>query len=480
MAQENKFIIVREDLVQDPVTMITDGLLIGRLQECELLLNHPAVSRAQAGIKLIKGSYFLFSLRPSNPVKLNGKAVEENEALAPGDVLEVGPFLLEIDLTAEALVIKVSLLIGTVVDTSNLSSPNLGTAKLEPILAPGEKKPHAKTRAAPIQGDKALDIFWDKRIREAGKLVRPSPLFPKANRRAGKAAFNWTPTGDLKSRWPVSFFIWGAIGVGLLSVAAAYWYASAFAPGPVARAHAQAQLSVFPPIAIKANGNSCTSCHSVSGSMENNCAQCHNAKAFVPTVIEPHAAAGIGCISCHAEHRGTEFRAAEAALATCSECHNDANRTLYNGHKVGTPHGGVFGYPTVNGKWTWKGLNPSDWALRQIAVARLPVDTDEKWSSKQFHALHVGRVLANGLPGNPDKQLSCSSCHKSFNPIDRESPRTTCGNCHNGRLELGTSRILIAKDKPNCTSCHVQHVKDKHHWNASLMAPAPTDAAIEK
>ena len=174
MPQENKYVIMREDLVQDPVTIITDGLLIGRLQECELLLNHPAVSRAQAGIKLIDGSYFLFSLRQSNPAKLNGKAVEQNEALAPGDVLEVGPFMLEIDLSEAALVIKVSLEIGTVVETTSSSSPNLGTAKLELIAVPGEKKAHAKTRLAPLPGDKALDIFWDKRIREAGKMVRPS------------------------------------------------------------------------------------------------------------------------------------------------------------------------------------------------------------------------------------------------------------------------------------------------------------------
>src|SRR6185503_19539170 len=100
--------------------------------------------------------YFLFGLRPSNPVHLHRKPGEENEALAPGDDLELGPFALEVDLTDEALVLIVSLQIGTVVDTSNLSSPDLGTAKLEPVLAPGEKKPHAKTRAAPIQGDKAL------------------------------------------------------------------------------------------------------------------------------------------------------------------------------------------------------------------------------------------------------------------------------------------------------------------------------------
>ena len=470
MPQTNKYIIIREDLVQDPVTIITDGLLIGRLQECELLLNHPSVSRAQAGIKLVQDSYFLFGLRPSNPVKLNGKPVEENEALAPGDVLELGPFALEVDLTEEALVLRVSLQIGTVIDTSNLSSPDLGTAKLEPVLAPGEKKAHAKTRAAPIQGDKALDIFWDKRIREAGKLVRLSPLFPRGQRRAGKAAFNWTPTTDLRPHWPVSFLIWGVVGVGLLSVAAAYWYASAYAPGPVSRAHAQSHLTVFPPIAIKANGNSCMSCHSFSGTMEQNCAQCHNTEVFAATIIQPHAAAGISCISCHAEHRGTEFHASQAALATCSECHNNANQTVYNGRKVSTPHGGTFGYPVVNGKWTWKGLNESDWASKQIAVARLPEDTDDKWSSKQFHALHVQRVRANGLPGNQSGELSCSSCHKTFNPIDRETPRTTCGTCHNGRLDSAANRVLIAADKPNCTSCHVQHVKDKRHWNPSLMA----------
>ncbi|MDQ5845040.1 MAG: FHA domain-containing protein, partial [Acidobacteriota bacterium] len=111
---EKKYIIIREDLVQDPVTIISDGLLIGRLTECELLLNHPSVSRAQAGIKEINGAFYLFGLRPSNPVNINGRAAEANEALASGDVLEIGPFQLEIDRADEALVIRVSLQIGIV------------------------------------------------------------------------------------------------------------------------------------------------------------------------------------------------------------------------------------------------------------------------------------------------------------------------------------------------------------------------------
>src|SRR5580765_2839572 len=115
---ENRFIIIREDLVQDPVTLISDGLLIGRLVECELLLNHPAVSRAQAGIKEIDDNYYLFSLRPANPPQLNGKPVEQNEALAPGDIIAIGPFLLEVDRSEEALILKVALQIGIEVDDS--------------------------------------------------------------------------------------------------------------------------------------------------------------------------------------------------------------------------------------------------------------------------------------------------------------------------------------------------------------------------
>jgi hypothetical protein len=333
------------------------------------------------------------------------------------------------------------------------------------------KKAAAKPRAAPLPGDKALDIFWDKRIREAGKMVRPSPLFPKSQRRAGKAQFNWTPTTDLASYWPISFLLWGVIVVGLLSIASAYWYGSAYAPAPVSHAHAKSQLDLFPPIAVRANANSCSSCHSFSRNMEASCASCHNAEAFVATVIEPHVAAGIGCVSCHAEHHGKDFTPAEAALVVCTNCHNDANNVSYNGRRVSTPHGGIFGYPVAEGKWRWKGLDDTEWALKEIAITRLSVDTEDKWRSKQFHALHVQRVrVLPGIPGDQQGELSCSSCHKTFNPIDRTTPRTTCGSCHNGSIDPGTKRVLISQDKPNCVSCHVQHVRDKRQWGASLLA----------
>ena len=458
MPVNNQYIVIRQDLDVDPITIISDGLLIGRLGECELLLNHPSVSRVQAGIKQFDHAYYVFSLRPKNPVILNGRPVEDNEALAAGDVLEVGPFRLEIESTEQGLVIRVEMTIGTRPSDIDLSDPGFSTDNLVDPTAGKAKKP----RPAPIAGTKALDIFWDKRIREAGKMVRPSPLSPKSGRRSGKAQFNWTPTTDLVSRWPAAFFTWAVIIVGASSVAAAYWYTNAFSPGPLSRAHATSQLATSPPIAVAANNGSCTSCHALKGGMDQRCASCHQTEAFKATVIKPHIASGIGCVNCHAEHKGAEFDATDAAFATCTSCHNDNNHELYNGRRVGTPHGGTFGYPVVNGEWSAKSINDEEWELRKLAVVRLPTDSDQKWRSNQFHALHDQRVkVVGGIKGNAEGRLSCNSCHLSFDPIDRVTPRTTCAACHN-----------TADAKPNCTSCHVQHIHDTRRWSTDKIAEA--------
>ena len=449
----NQFIIIRDDLPIDPVTIFSEGLLIGRLGKCELLLNHPSVSRVQAGIKQFGDDYYIFALRPRNPVILNGKPVEENEALAAGDIIEVGPFHLQIESTDEALVVRVELRIGMKPSEIDVSDPGLTTGNLD---APTEGK--AKKRAAPIASNKALDVFWDKRIRDAGKMARPSSLYPKGGRRSGKAQFNWMPTSDLMSRWPVAFFTWAVVVVGLISVAAAYWYTSAFAPAPISKAHAATQFNIVPAIATTPNAGLCTNCHSLTGNMEQRCASCHRTDAFVATEIKPHEAAGIGCVDCHAEHQGAEFSATQGALASCTACHNDSNQKLFNGRKVRTPHGGTFGYPVVNGEWSAKSINDEEWDLRKLAVVRLPTDSDQKWRNNQFHALHDQRVrLAPGMKGNAEGRLSCSSCHNSLNPIDRETPRTTCAACH------------VKDGKPNCTSCHVQHILDKRRWSASML-----------
>jgi hypothetical protein len=190
-------------------------------------------------------------------------------------------------------------------------------------------------------------------------------------------------------------------------------------------------------------------------------------------VIQPHINAGIGCVTCHAEHRGAQFSAMEGALLSCAECHADGNKNTYYGKTVHTPHGGAFGYPVVDGHWKWTGLDPEALSQKKAALKldRLPTEDDDQWRSKQFHAVHMYRVrVVAGLKGNKEGELSCSSCHNTRDPIDLVTPRTTCGKCHNGQTDPRVGRQVIAADKPNCTSCHIQHVMDKRHWNPALLS----------
>jgi hypothetical protein len=484
---QGTFIIIRDDLQVDPVTIIAEGLLAGRLPTCELLLNHPSVSRLHAGITATEGEYYIRNLRPANQIILNGKPLEQYEALTAGDVLGIGPFSLNIDFKDETLVISVSLQIGATPGEA-VARRNTGglwvlptTANLElPSTSPeGQPPAGAHKRPAPRKpkpaaaSSKALDVFWDKRITAATKTVKPSPLFPMTGRAAGKAQSVWAPTSDLKRRWPVSLLVWGVIVVAFLSVAGALFYAKAFAPAPISDAHTRTKMVLSPPIADHANAGACTSCHALRTSMETKCSSCHVTDAFAATVIQPHLSAGIGCGQCHAEHRGAQFSAIDGALLSCAECHNDSNKHFYNGKKVSTPHGGTFGYPVVDGHWKWTGLDEQEITARKetLKLERSKTDSEDQWRSKQFHTVHLYRVKAiAGLPANKDGELSCSSCHATRDPIDLATPRTTCAKCHNGQPDPRAGRQVIAADKPNCTSCHVQHVKDNRHWNPGLLS----------
>ena len=490
---EATFIIVREDLQVDRITIVAEGVLIGRLPICELLLNHPSVSRLHAGITFADGNYYIRNLRPGNPIMVNGAKLEEYEALADGDVVGIGPFALNIDFAQGVLVVKVSLQIAAspadamarreasgvwdLPTTAQLEMPNESMFADTQGAAHQRKMPARKSKPAE-ESSKALDVFWDKRITAATKTVKPSPLFPLSGRPSGKAQSIWAPTTDLKRRWPASLMLWGIIPIALLSIAGALFYASAFAPAPISDAHNCASLNLSPPIANHANAGSCTSCHALRTRMEVKCSSCHTTESFIPTVIQPHINAGVGCVDCHAEHRGASFNPTDGALLSCFECHRDQNRNTYNGKSVSTPHGGTFGYPVVNGHWKWTGLDPDEMALRKttLKLERLPSDTEDQWRSKQFHAVHLYRVRAvAGLPGNKDGELSCSSCHAARDPIDLTTPRTTCARCHNGQPDARAGRQVIASDKPNCTSCHVQHIKDKRHWNPGLLSTDYTD-----
>jgi hypothetical protein len=496
--QTSKFVIKREDRGIDPVTLVTEGLTIGNLPDCELQLNHPDVGEIHAGINQSAGEFYITHISKSNSTTLNGKLVEGRAHLADGDVVQIGPFLLTLHLEGRALRINVKYQPAVRVGDGAVEGEQAAAAIAdEAAPAPGAAARAASASAADQAaqgtggedegGTDAFEVFWNKRLREAGKIAKPSPLRPHAPARLGKMRHNWKPTRDLVRPWPMSLFTWAVVVVGLLSVAAAVAYTNAYSPAPLSDPHARSQLTSQTQIAQRPNANSCTTCHSLTGSMEQNCASCHTTQAFSSAPLDAHAAAGIGCSTCHGEHKGRDFRPAVASLSadfqrgverdqTCTGCHNDANKTLYNGKQVFTPHRGTVGYPVVGGRWEWEGLSESAWREKPEGVRELlaafPAASDNERRNAQFHALHLHRVRAvGGLPANEAGELTCSSCHNGWGAnIDRETPKQTCAACHNGSTDARTGRALISADAPNCTSCHAQHPKQTRHWNSSLLA----------
>ncbi len=480
-AHESTFIIAREDRAVDPKTIISEGLRIGRLPDSDVWLNHPTVSRLHAGINKIEGYFYLINLSASSATTLNGRAIpfNEAEALTNGDEIQIGPFFLRIEQTVEALKVRVVLQFAVNVGerlgrhTGELHKKQLAVRQQSGDLIP-----------RPSEVVNALKLFWDKRTRE--KAGRPSPLHPRTPPRLGKIQFNWMPTRDLVRPWPFAIFIWALIVVGSFSVVAAFTYKIAFSPDPISDPHTRTTFALTPAIAKQPDGGACTSCHAIGVSMANKekmnarCAGCHQTESFAPTIIQAHREAGITCTTCHTEHRGEDFRSVNAALKSCAKCHNDDNKSLYNGKSVHTAHGGTYGYPVINGVWVWKGLDSEELEAKPEVVAllkknRITSSQTQQWRNAQFHAVHLQRVrVVTGINGIQDidtanQVMSCSSCHKTGymgRNVDRNYPRTTCERCHN-RQTFEKASVAAGRETPSCTSCHVQHIKDTH-WASSL------------
>lgn len=466
--QSGKFIITRSDGAT-PVTLDKDALVIGRLKSCDVYLNHPTVSRIHAGINCVSGQYFLINLSVSNSLTLNGRVLqaEEVDTLADGDIIQLGPFAMVIKREKDSLALFV-----THQFTGDVTN---STRKLPPLSA---IIPQANEEVSDV-----LKVFWEKRTRdkeEWGTLLRPvgKPL-------PGKARINWRPTRDLIPSWRGGLFTWSLLIIALIAIPAIYIYPQFFSPAELSNPHTRSALNGTEAgfIANRPNANACSTCHTLKGSIDNACIQCHKADAFHASNTQAHQAAGINCTSCHSEHKGGDFEPRVAAIDACTNCHNDNNHKLYNGKGVSTPHKDSYGYPREGSEWKWNGLKAETAAMSpEVTKFQQTGDTEQVRRNKEFHAVHLYRVApAPGMKTDSSGAMSCSSCHQSFAPIDRETPRQTCAACHNGYVDPQTKRTLISRERPNCVSCHIQHYYDKNRWrdNLTVSTQASRAAAID-
>ena len=427
-----------------------ERILLGRLETCDIVLDDPTVSRVHAGITFFDERYVLANLSKSNVLTLNGRllASEESDILTDGDTIQIGPF---------------AILVGGVDDAISLNVQYAVTTPVVPRDVEDSGPPNAASQPSL---DNVIKVFWEKRTRE--KEDWGSRLRPTEKPRPGKAMFNWRPTGDLRRPWRVGLFVWAFLLVGAIGVIGFFNYPGAFAPQPLTTAHASTLDSTG--IAAASNGNSCTTCHTPNEPVENSCIRCHQGSEFHSSNTRAHEEAGITCTICHREHQGADADLSARAIRSCAECHNDSNKATYNGRAVRTPHGGSYGYPADGGLWKWKGVySEVAAAIPEIGSSATGDPNEQAKLSRQFHTIHVARLKAPpGVTGDARGLVTCSSCHRSFDPVDRVTPRETCAACHTSTETSASRDPRFIAGSVNCISCHVQHPFSAGRWSEFL------------
>jgi thioredoxin reductase (NADPH) len=492
MELKGRFVISRKDQVSqvDDIVIESEGLTIGRLIGNDLVLNNRAVSRTHAGIKRVHDEYWLFNLSESNGTILNGQLVARC-ALADGDVVQIGSYLLRINYAGGGIqdpsaggapstpILRITVEMELQVQPlqgrqTQPQAGGLGDSTIMvsiPRLFDKEGKPLGAARRPGMTGlltgllpsldDQALNAFWDKRKREAGKLGEKSRLHPRFGKKLGKAQFNWRPTLDLKNFHKSAYFAWGIIIIAGFSLGALFIPQAAYSPGGLSSSHTSDQ----PPargLALDYNGASCTMCHSPAGSINQNCTGCHTTNTFQPKIYDKHQTERMGCVDCHAEHRGSNIHAALITYGICSSCHNGTYTIRYGDRAGGilpVPHGGGVGYPVVDGKWIWKGLAAAEWKARGLQENLAGYSIKD-----QFHLVHqVGRMQS---------RMKCTDCHTAGVPAPLatdNAPRAECAKCHGLSLTGGNTVRLQA----NCSTCHQQHGQSMD--TAALVAASSAD-----
>lgn len=428
-----------------------DGIFIGRLETCELVLDDKAVSRIHAGINFRESKYFLVNLSSANILTLNGRPLgpQKSDVLAGGDVIQIGPFTISITRNEDAIALSVQQVAGR-------------TASVVP--SPTEKRSEAGASGS------VLKAFWEKRRRE--KEDWGTRLRPTEKPRPGKAMYNWRPTRDLRRPWRAGLFIWTFLIIGAIGAYAFFKFPDVYAPEALSGAHADHFEGTT--IALASNGNSCTTCHTPNEPVESACIKCHQAEGFHASNTKAHEEAGVTCTVCHEEHKGSEFQMRPAAVESCAACHNDNNTSTYNGKTVRTAHAGSYGYPISDGKWTWQGVyREVSHTIPEINRSATGDKDEPARLNRQFHTIHVGRLkVSGGLKGDSRGLVSCSTCHNTFNPIDRTTPRETCAKCHTNQGNAESRDERFAASGVNCISCHVQHPYSDRRWNEFLTQDA--------
>ncbi|HKH97750.1 MAG TPA: cytochrome c3 family protein [Bryobacteraceae bacterium] len=210
--------------------------------------------------------------------------------------------------------------------------------------------------------------------------------------------------------------------------------------------------------AAGAAGIDCLSCHAEKASAKKSvhgalaCADCHAAIRAFP---HPDKVAPVNCASCHAGNASALAQSVHAGAGgpTCLNCHGDPHSILPAKDSQSTT------YP-ANLPRTCGSCHGNAQLAKQLGLQEV--------YSLYMDSIHGFALTRDGLL----VAASCSSCHGSHDILSSKDPMSktnhvnvpqTCGTCHAGPLRDYTSSIhgqmlqAAPEEAPVCTNCHTAH-----------------------
>lgn len=86
-----------QELLSQKDFTIVDSLTIGRSQHNNVVIDNSFVSHEHACISKLKQNYLLADLKSTNGTLVNGQQLEEETALADGDIIQIGAVTLKFE-----------------------------------------------------------------------------------------------------------------------------------------------------------------------------------------------------------------------------------------------------------------------------------------------------------------------------------------------------------------------------------------------
>ena len=77
------------DEVPREIAFTRDEILLGRGEECDVIIPHSSISREHVRIKKLKPGYVIFDLKSKNGTAVNGRPIVEN-LLKDGMAVKIG------------------------------------------------------------------------------------------------------------------------------------------------------------------------------------------------------------------------------------------------------------------------------------------------------------------------------------------------------------------------------------------------------